>query len=341
MVVGISSRVTFFGDLISWKIDAGGSAFTRDIRQEKIDVSDTDVPDVVTDLYTPRISSIFNWSGETSLMLNLKNFSIGGSYRRVNPDYRTLGINYINDDVENITLNTSFSLRENQLNISGSYGIQKNNLNQKQTSRTDRTIGSVNLNFNPSSVFGITMQYSNFNIDQVVVRDTVIMDSMLVDQVNHNLNVFPRFTFVSGNHIHNIVLGGTYQKLQDQNFADNKILNGNLNYGLTFTNVGLTLNTGFNYQKMDRGDFTNSRYGFSLSGRKSFFDNKFSLRLSGTYNINKRNQEQGTLINSRINASYRLSNRQSLNVSFSIVNRSIQSNKFTEMRGNVGYRISF
>ena len=342
MVVGLSSRLNFFDDHVSWKFDVAGSAYTRDLRQQKIDLSQEEVPGLLTDMYTPRTSSLFSWSGETSLTLNLDGFTLGGTYRRVNPDYRSMGVNYINDDVENITLNTSFSLWKNKLSISGRYGIQRNNLTEKQTSRTNRNIGSVNLSFNPSSTFGINMQYSNFNVDQQVVRrDTIVRDSMLINQVNHNLNVFPRRTFVSGNHVHNIVLGATYQKLQDATYTGNEITNYNLNYGLTFNKIGLTINTGLNYNHMRRGNFESERYGVSLSGRKSLVDNKLNIRLSGTYNINHRNQEEGSLMNSSVYLSYQIDGNQSISLNLSMIHSAMPTSDFTESRGNLGYNVRF
>jgi hypothetical protein len=342
MVVGVSSRLNFFNDALSWKFDVAGSAYTRDIRQGKIDLEDEQVPAFLTNIYTPRTSSLFSWSGETSLTLNLDGFTLGGTYRRVNPDYRSMGVNYINDDVENITLNTSFSLWKRKLSISGRYGIQRNNLTEKQASRTNRNIGSLNMSFNPSSTFGINMQYSNFNVDQQVVRrDTIIRDSMLVNQVNHNLNVFPRLTFVSENHVHNIVLGATYQKLQDATYTGNEITNYNLNYGLTFNKLALTINTGLNYNHMSRGNFESERYGVSLSGRKRLLDNKLSVRLSGTYNVNQRNQREGFLINSSLYLSYQLGSNQSVSLNLSVIQSEMQGSDFIESRGNLGYNISF
>jgi len=342
MVVGLSSRLNFFDDHLSWKFDLAGSAYTRDIRQRQIDLQEGEVPGFLTDLYTPRTSSLFSWSGETSLTLNLDGFTVGGTYRRVNPDYRSLGVNYINDDVENITLNSSFSLWKNKISLSGRYGIQRNNLNDKQAARTNRNIGSVNLSFNPSSTFGFNMQYSNFNVDQqVVMQDTIMSDSLLVDQVNHNLSVFPRLTFVNQNHVHNIVLAATYQKLQDATYTGNEIVNYNLNYGLTFNKIGLTVNTGLNYNHMQRGSFANERYGVSLSGRKSLLENKLSVRLSSTYNINHRNQNQGYLTNSSIYLSYQIDGNQSISLNLSVVQSEMPDSDFIESRGNLGYNVSF
>jgi len=342
MVVGLSSRLNFFDDHLSWKFDLAGSAYTRDMRQRQLDLQEGEVPGFLTDLYTPRTSSLYSWSGETSLTLNLDGFTLGGTYRRVNPDYRSLGLNYINDDVENITLNTSFSLWKNKISLSGRYGIQRNNLNDKQAARTNRNIGSINLSFNPSSTFGFNMQYSNFNVDQqVVMQDTIMSDSLLVDQVNHNLSVFPRLTFISENHVHNIVLAATYQKLQDATYTGNEITNYNLNYGLTFTKIGLTVNSGLNYNHMQRGSFETERYGVSLSGRKSLLENKLSIRLSSTYNISHRNQNQGYLTNNSIYLSYQIDGNQSISLNLSVVQSEMPTSDFIESRGNLGYNVSF
>lgn len=340
LVTGISGKLSLFKNSLVFKLDVAGSAFTRNIRAT--DLGD-DLPGVVTGIYEPNITTNLTWAGKTSLMLNLKNFSFGPTYRRINPSFNSMGLNYISDDVEEITFNTSFSLLEGKLSTSAQYGIQRNNLNEKHTSKTTRNIGSLNINYNPSQTFGVSAQYSNFSVDQKVVRDTIINDSLLVQQVNHNINLIPRLTFVNRKHVHNIVLALGYQALMDESYANNQMFNANLNYSLSLIQSGWRFGGGLNYNQFDRAQFSTERYGFTLSANKPFFDRKMQLGLSSSYNISQRSgeDESGNIINTSLNASYSISSKHSLKMNLSLLSNNTPGRDFTEFRGSLTYSMRF
>jgi len=98
-------------------------------------------------------------------------------YRRVDPGYRTLGTSYINNDYEDVSLKTTFSLFEKKTGVSVSGGFQHNNLNGAQVTDLVRIIGAVAVNHKINDKWSTAANYSNFNSNthQSVV---IIFDSL-------------------------------------------------------------------------------------------------------------------------------------------------------------------
>src|SRR5690606_9843526 len=71
--------------------------------------------------------------------------SIGAGYERIDPEYRTLGAYYFNNDLENITLNASTALFKKKVTISANGGLQRDDLEKTKASSMKRTVGSVNV----------------------------------------------------------------------------------------------------------------------------------------------------------------------------------------------------
>jgi hypothetical protein len=228
---------------------------------------------------------------------NGKAFKLGLNYRRIDPEYRSMGTYFMNNDVENMTLKTGFKAIKGKMQVSGSIGLERNNLKLVRSATTKKTIGSINVNFNPAPLFGITATYSNYSINQRAGR-IQIADSVKLYQTNGTLMISPHFSFGSKNKKtqHFISLVFTNMQLTDKNpdsrynnsFSTiNNILSYNISlipYGLTFV---MSLNK--NRVKMEAGESKNS--GFTLGLNKRFKKQKLSTGLSFTY-TNSVNQQR-------------------------------------------------
>ncbi|MEQ8420346.1 MAG: hypothetical protein RIB64_10105 [Arenibacter algicola] len=90
------------------------------------------------------------------------NGTVGAGYERIDPEYKTLGAYYFNNDLENITLNASQTLFNNKVNLSVNAGLQQDNLDNAKTSDQQRIVSAVTLNYTASERLGINAGYSNF-----------------------------------------------------------------------------------------------------------------------------------------------------------------------------------
>jgi len=98
---------------------------------------------VLSFLLEENISTNYYNALNASFDYPVKNGSLGVGYERIDPDYRTLGAYYFNNDLENITVNASQTIFDNKLNINVNAGIQQDNLDKAKASEQQRIVRNV------------------------------------------------------------------------------------------------------------------------------------------------------------------------------------------------------
>lgn len=83
-------------------------------------------------------------------------------YERIDLEYRTLGAYYFNNDLENITVNTTTALFQGKVSLGLNVGLQKNNLDKEKISSMQRMVGSANIGYAASERLNLNASYSNF-----------------------------------------------------------------------------------------------------------------------------------------------------------------------------------
>ena len=117
--------------------------------------------------------------------LTLKKGMVGVRYERIDPGYKTLGAYYFNNDLESITLNSSFTLLKDKLSLSTHIGRQRDNLDSKKAKQTSRWVGALNANLKASDKLMITASYSNFTMftsKQLNQFNTINNNPLLIQQ---------------------------------------------------------------------------------------------------------------------------------------------------------------
>ncbi len=104
-----------------------------------------------------------NQAYNASMDYKIKFFGIGMKYERIDPEYTTLGAVYFNNDLENITVNPSFTLFKNKANLNFSTGYQRNNLDNTNATNARRWIGSMNLSAQIIKGLSLSANYSNLS----------------------------------------------------------------------------------------------------------------------------------------------------------------------------------
>jgi len=199
--------------------------------------------------------------------LKLKKGLIGVKYERIDPGYKTLGAYFFNNDLENITLNSSFSLLKDKVALSANIGRQRDNLDNHKFKQTSRWVGAVNANIKASEKLMITASYSNFtmftnkqlnqfnNINNNPLLIQQPIDSIDYKQISQNTNINL-----------NYIISSTKEKVQNinVNYSLNEMVNRenglvrkgglsrfhntNLNYSLGFPEKKMSIATSFNYE---------------------------------------------------------------------------------------------
>lgn len=344
LVTGIKSEATI-ARKFTMGMDVNASVFTNDITNDSLEISDQ-YQGITSATLTPTTSTRASYAGEVYSQLNLGPFMVGFKIRQVNPQYKSLGVFYIQNDYRNTTLNARLSLAQNRIIISGTYGTQRNNLDQNRSFTQERNIYSLQFNFNSAKAFGVSSNYSNYTQDQTAGIITV-EDTLRYAQVSKNLSIVPRLTFINNSKSQNITASLVRFGFTDlSTFFDEpqsqKAHIYNLNYSIKWKNSGLGINLGTNYNKTSSALNVLKRYGGTVGLSKSF-SKKTKLSFTSTYNLRKTDTlSTGSILQNKV--SFRLSpkKKQRLSVNISSVRRSFSNKKtLSQLRASLSYNVSF
>jgi hypothetical protein len=255
--------------IFSVDADFGLSGYTPDLRSPSLDIAEIKA---FSSLYDPREASEFRLAGKASLGMQLKKFSLRLNYRRVEPDYQSMGAYYLNTDVENLTLAPSWSMLKSKLRFSGSIGVQRNNLLSDRANNSLKKANSLSVAFTPSSKWGINLNYSNYNMSQTrnygLVRDT-----LQLEQFSNNINGNLFFNF------------GTKVKRKSLNFGVNYMDLADNSSMAEISSATTSLNPAASY----RFSNTEKKFSFNINANASLFNTEINetLRVGGSAGLSK------------------------------------------------------
>ncbi|WP_051398113.1 hypothetical protein [Runella limosa] len=346
-VLGLTSRFTLVKK-VSFELDAAGSAYTRDTRAQLILLEQGSLLKAFTIFMPAQLSTQLTTALQTAVGYQDKVFGLKLQYKRIDPNFQTMGAYYFQSDIVSYTVAPSFNLMNSKLRIMGSLGIQKDNLAQNKNAQTGRTVGSAVLSFNPSTAFGIDLQFSNYGISQQAGLRPII-DTLRLAQNNLSLMGNVRYNLQNESVSHLFTLTATHQQLSDLNqntaeFTQNQNQNVNLGYFFTQLESGFGANATASYtQTFLPQDQTVRFYGPTVGVNHTLLDKKLNVSASGSYLFNQQLGQNGQVINGSANASYQLGKRQSLSLQLGYLNSNTgqPDQKFNELRGSLGYGISF
>jgi len=335
------------------------SGFTRNAFADEI--SNKEIKNKIPFIFNQRTTSQFFAAYKSSVNYNSKIFSCGINYERVAPDYKTLGIFYINNDLENITLSPQVRLLKSKLNISLNTGVQKNNLNEQKLSTMRRVVGSGNISYQPNQHWAINTSYSNFssftrnrpNTDPFYQPSPA--DTMRFYQLSQNANASVNYNW--GNEKQKKVITSTVSyQVSSQQTGETKseptqVVNTTLGYVCNFIKSKTILSINANANTSRALNTTNTYYGPGINIGKPLYTNKLMITFSTIYNLAFYNQQKnGAVLNERLSITInpKIKNVKlgkpniSLSASYvSRINSTVANQKLNEFTGNVNLGYTF
>ena len=355
LVLSVGGGISFF-QKFQLKYEIASSAITSDTRAEK--ASAGNVFQSVGSLFTPRVSTSYYKAMKGAFNYNGKGFVVGVGYERIDPQYKTLGAYFFNNDLENITLNGNVALGGGKVNVGVSVGTQRDNLDNSKISTLRRSITSVNLSFVPTQRLNISTSYSNFltytnirslflKINQLTPYDN--LDTLNYTQLSQNANANINYIVsASKEKRKSLNVNVSFMKASDTqaNVPQNSgttFLNLNTSYSINLVPSKLTISPAFNMSKSTSMGGNALTLGPSITIAKS--SNNKKLRGSFTANGNQSFTESkltSQIITLRLTGGYTVQKKHNLNVSLVGLNRSGTGlSTFNEFTGTVGYAYSF
>jgi len=347
VAIGLSTRIGI-GEHLSWEMDLGSSLITNDTRSPELDTSN--VPDFVTTMFRPRLASRALFAGNTSLRWTSRRFSIRAQYKEVEPGYRSLGAFYQQTDLRAITIEPSLNIRKNTIRVSGSIGLQEDNIRSTKITQSVRRIGSARVSWNPTRAYGIDASFSNYGMAQEAGL-RVLNDTFRVAQVNRMYMISQRLSLINKERTWTATLTGGLQQLKDLNpfgtfnTSNNDVLYANFYIGRIRNRDNLSVNGGVNFNQNNTVNGTFMLLGPTLGFSKPFLSTKLTASISASFNkAFQGGSDAGTTINGSSSFQYRLSKAHRLQLTMTALQNKttfVASREFTEVRFMAGYTFTF
>ncbi len=350
-VVSVSGTKSL-GARVSLSAEVASSALTRDRRALKGEQN-------YFPMFQHRASTVYRQAYKGGINYQGNHYTLGLGYERVDPGYRTLGAYYFNQDLENITVNTTTALFANKVNLSLNVGLQRNNLRDDQLTGTRRTIGSINLGYTASDRLNFTGNYSNFQtftnvrpvieqLDQLTPFDN--LDTLNYWQVAQSASLSTQYVLSPApEHRQQLSTHLSYQQSSDQQgegsaYVGTRFLTGNTAYSLQLSAAQLNLTVGANYNRSIADTLVTVAAGPLATVSRSWFQKTLRTSLSANYNQTQQAAvEPGHVATLRSTNSYTLRKRHALTLNVVVMRRSTaaQPQSLTELTATLGYRFRF
>lgn len=326
------------------------SAYTRDIRAA---TTEQENKNIFSPIFTHRNSTQYYSAFRSNLTYNGDFYSIALGYERIEPEYRTLGAYFFNNDLENITIAPSLRMFKQKLNLNANVGIQRNNILNNNESTTKRYLGSVNLNYMPNPKWNFAAQYSNFiTYNRISNRFDQFqsIDTLNFHQITESASFNTGYNSTGKEKRHGVNLNLAFQRAnqtQGEQITNNQSIfyNGNLTYRYSLLPQTLTLIAGLNGNQNSIGEISSLALGPTASVSKSFFDKKVRASLTTTYNtIITESESTGNAINVIVSSGFALDKKSNFSLNLMVLNKTSKvsaTSNFTEFTGTFGYMYSF
>ncbi|MHA7059762.1 TonB-dependent receptor [Aquimarina sp. M1] len=278
--------------------------------------------------------------------------TVGVNYEYIDPEYRTLGAYFFNNDLENITINATQNVFDNKVSIVFNGGLQRDDLDNVKSTQLQRVVGSINVTYNASEKLNLSGGYSNFqsftNIkDQFdfinEVSQTENLDTLDFQQISQNANLNVNYILKDTDRKkQNLGMTLSYQNAvnkQGGNTLENgksNFYNGNVSYSIGYPANDLNVSTSVNVSYSAVGVESATTYGPILSVNKKFFDKQLRTNGSVSYNQSQVNgTKQGEVTNIRLGSSYSYKKKHnfSLNLLSQFKNGTTSNQNFTATFG--------
>ena len=340
-------------DNLSLSGEYGVSLLTRDVRASREGSS------IIHKTLANRSSTEAYKAFKVEANYQLYKNTIGVGYERIDPEYRTLGAYYFNNDYENITVRYARPFLKDKANIALSWGVQRDNLDNDKEQSSKRFVSSANLNYTPNERFNASVSYSSFQtymnirsqFDYINGQSPYDnLDTLDFTQLSQNLAINTIYNFGKNeNRRQNLNVNLSYQEAADKQGdvirpgALSQFYNLSTVYGLLLVPQAINFNAAFNttYNHVGGDEFLT--LGPTLGVKAKVFKKAITTGLSSSYNVSFNDGDvQNKVLNLRWNAGYTLLKRHNLSANTIWQQRDIEVRGTTRsLTATLAYAYSF
>ena len=349
LVLGLSSRLAF-GKRVSLQVDGGASLYTRDIRTalwtDEENSRLAQIQEKISPFFKARLSTSLHFAGEAALRYQSRPFQLGLIYRRVEPEYQSMGAWFFQTDIQQISVNPGVVMRKGKTRIQGRLGWQTDNLLQHKAADSQRVIGGISFSTNPSERFGFDIQVNNFQFTQE--NRYLNSDSLRLQQAVRFVNVSPHWLRRAGDKTYTWNAAVNYQQSDDYNPYTRQNLRSDFIFGQVQWNLqhqtkgysaGLGLNARFN---KNRDAAEDQSWGLTANGAKQLVKDKLQIQANLQYSINLRdNKNSGYSAGGGVGFSYKMAKNTRLRLNVYYLSNQISDRKYSLLNTSGGVEYTF
>lgn len=362
LVLGVNSLFRLFNRRLTFRGEFAGSAFTRN-QYSSTDAS-SDVPSALTDIFTPRVSSSFDYAYAAEAAFSQRIFNAKAGYTYVGPGYNSLGSGTNINDKQAIDAALGVRLLRGRLGIQTTFRTQNDNVADQKSSTTTRNTYGVTTTVRPvnqlSFVFNAmmnTMKNGGGADSTWIYRDTVFTefdstwtetDSILylgeINNINSSYNANILYQFLIANLSQNVNFNYSMQVSKDKNpmRTGNDVNTQNIMISyMTMLNRIWTASISLNENLIDiqnQEETTQTGIGLQISNRV------FQGKLSNTLGFNYTSSDESGIAGIIFQSGYSISRNDAirLGVKSSFFNsKEATTEDYTEVLANLSYSHRF
>jgi len=354
LALSLGGGISFFKKF-QVKYEISGSAVTSDTRAEKSGLKN--LYGSAAPLFTARTSTAYYKAMKGALNYSGNGYGFGIAYERIDPQYKTLGAYFFNNDLESISINGNTALAEGKVTVGASVGKQRDNLDNSKVSALKRTVSSLTVGFTPSKKLNLSASYSGFtsftnakspftNINRLTPYDN--LDTLNYTQLSQNLNTSATYSIrAEKNRQESVHMTLSLMTASDKQGDKEKtpgaaFINVNAGYNYVLTDKKITISPIINLSK-STGANNSFTAGPTLTLSKSLGSKP--TRISATVNANRSYAEAkfiSQVIMLRTSCNYSWLKKHNFTLSLvSLRKTGGKTPSFTEFTGTLGYSCSF
>jgi hypothetical protein len=350
-VGGASTRITFFKKLF-FEGNIGLSIFTRDINSPiKVD-STNNLIKLAEKVAIVNGTSEYYTAYDAGAGYKTQTFQFKFQYTHIDPDFKSFGAYFFDNDVERYSFAPSFSIFKHRVRFNGNIGFQHDNLKNQKEATTHKIISNAALSADFTPKLGIDINYTNFSNNQQP-NTIVFADSLKIAQTTQNISITPHLYIINKITSNTIILGTNIMSLNDYsgNYSQNapsRNINSNqyfINYTYGYLPAFFNTYINLNMVMLSASGITDKNTGFTVGASKTFFK---TLRVSASGGLSKdvRNDGEANVFTSTGNVQYLVKKHQTFGLLYFYTNNQPKNTlslypAFVEKRVELSYNYNF
>lgn len=323
--------------------DAALSVYNRNVNAQEVTI-DSSWSRIASIAGKQTIATQVYFAMEGGANFNFSGHNLSLFYKRIAPDYKSMGAYFIENDLNAYGVRHSFSMLKNRVNLNYGLSIFSDNLLNKKPVTTYRYQPNVNLSINPSSYWGIDVNWMDLYTKQedgfTAVNDTIIMQNR-----NPGFTISPRINWGNTKAYHMIIGSYLNMRMIDNNaftaiYMEYAAEITNLMYSLSLLKSQAAFNVSINRTKNTTASFTETGMGGSLGYNQGWLEGKLNLNAT----IATQLSDVNTNYSFNLGSNYTMEKRHNLGANVFFLNNksdNINSQNFTELTGVFRYTINF